>query len=180
MKSSRWVVDLPERHPQDAGLMTQHPPRPRTRYVVIHAVGEYIDTGKPGEFSQYCVDFLRARDELPHYFITPSGIVLRAWGHKYIANHARGYNSESIGIELMLPGHWTYDTFVKELTSTAPEMRLEDNARRLDSLHKLLGELLDIYPEARIVGHAEIDPTRKVDPGGYAMLGTLRTRFNQA
>lgn len=180
MKPSRWVVDLPERRPEDAGLMTRHPLRQGTRYIVIHAVGEYLDTGEPGKLPQYCVDFLRSRDELPHYLLTPSGIVLRAWGHKYLANHARGFNSESIGIELMLPGHWTYDSFVQELTSSSPTIRLEDNPRRLNSLHKLLRELLELYPEARIVGHAELDPSRKVDPGNYAMLGALRTRFNQA
>jgi len=180
MKPSRWVVDLPERTKLFSdNSVSGHALRRETRFIVIHAIGEYIDTGKPGEGSQYCVDFLRARNELPHYFLTPSGIVLRAWHHSRLANHARGYNSSSIGIELMLPGHWTYETFAQELTAPVPEHRLEDVPRRLDSLYKLIGELLALYPQARIVGHCELDPTRKVDPGQYVMLSSLRTKFKQ-
>ncbi len=172
MKEGRWVVKLEE---NDRGDWSNKE-RKDTKFIVIHSIAEYIDTGEPELSPQYCVDFLRERNELPHYFLTPSGIVLKGIPHKRKANHARGFNYCSIGIEVMLPGCHSYVSFLNamrdetEKVCTFPFLQLT----------VLLTELLDIYPNAKIVGHNELSPDRKVDPGNLINVNVLREKFNQA
>jgi len=173
MKTGRWVVKLEENN----GGELNYRARNETKFIIIHAIAEYIDTGEPGKTPQYCVDFLRERNELPHYFLTPSGIVLKGIPHNLMANHARGFNYCSVGIEVMLPGCHSYASFVKAMGDknehipaiSYPFLRLEG----------LIKELLEIYPNAKIVGHNELSPDRKVDPGYLIDVDILRERFGQ-
>jgi N-acetylmuramoyl-L-alanine amidase len=96
-----------------------------------------------------------------HYMIEEDGTVFRLVDEDKRAWHAgcsywRGetdINSASIGIELVNPGHeWGYRPF--------PEAQM-------DALYPLLAEIKvrwDI-PRANIVGHSDIAPARKEDPG---------------
>ena len=96
-----------------------------------------------------------------HYLIDEAGAVYRlvdegrrAW-HAGVASWAgdADVNSRSIGIELANPGHgFGYVPF--------PETQL-------DALERLLGDICErrrIDP-ARIVGHSDVAPLRKRDPG---------------
>jgi len=96
-----------------------------------------------------------------HYLIKEDGEIINLVYDEYRAWHAgvsswRGsdnVNDYSVGIELVNKGHeFGYEPF--------PE-------RQMDSLLRLLQELLEKYPiEIRnIVGHSDIAPTRKEDPG---------------
>jgi len=96
-----------------------------------------------------------------HYLIETSGRVLglvpetrRAW-HAGVAcwQGASDINSRSIGIELVNRGHeWGYHPF--------PESQLE-------SLHALLSDIAARrgIPPARVLGHSDVAPERKTDPG---------------
>ena len=174
MKTGRWVVKL-EENVWDGKV---NGIREKTKFIVIHSIAEYIDTGEPGKLPQYCVDFLRSRNEIPHYFLTPSGIVLKGIPHKLIANHARGFNQCSIGIEVMLPGCHSYASFVRAMGSEKESMDTS-NARFLQ-LANLIEELLELYPNATIVGHNELSPDRKVDPGTLIPPAYLRGYFGQS
>lgn len=96
-----------------------------------------------------------------HYMIDEDGIVTRLVPEEKRAWHAgRSYwrgesdvNSASIGIELVNPGHeWGYRAF--------PEAQM-------DALLPLLADILDRHdiPRANVVGHSDIAPARKQDPG---------------
>lgn len=96
-----------------------------------------------------------------HYLIEESGQAwrlvpdhLRAWhaGRAYWAGE-RDVNARSIGIELVNPGHeWGYHPF--------PD-------RQIGSLIALLRHLCRHHriPPWRVVGHSDVAPLRKEDPG---------------
>ena len=96
-----------------------------------------------------------------HYMVEEDGTVFRLVPEEKRAWHAgrsfwRGetdVNSASIGIELVNPGHeWGYRPF------TEPQM---------ESLLPLLSDILKRHniPRANVVGHSDIAPARKEDPG---------------
>jgi N-acetylmuramoyl-L-alanine amidase len=98
-----------------------------------------------------------------HYLIDEDGTVTnlvpeakRAWHSG--ASYWRGItdvNSASIGIELANPGHeWGYRPF--------PEPQM-------DALLPLLADMMDRHdiPRANVVGHSDVAPARKTDPGEY-------------
>ncbi|MCC6826972.1 MAG: N-acetylmuramoyl-L-alanine amidase [Novosphingobium sp.] len=96
-----------------------------------------------------------------HYFIDEAGTVTRLVPEDQRAWHAgRSYwrgitdiNSASIGIELANPGHeWGYRPF--------PEAQME-------ALLPLLADIVDRHKisRANVVGHSDIAPARKDDPG---------------
>ena len=107
-----------------------------------------------------------------HYMIDEDGLVTSLVSEDKRAWHAgRSYwrgvtdvNSASIGIELANPGHeWGYRPF--------PEPQM-------DALLPLLADILDRHdiPRANVVGHSDIAPARKQDPGEYfdwSRLGEL-------
>lgn len=96
-----------------------------------------------------------------HYMIDEDGTVTRLVSESKRAWHAgRSYwrgisdiNSASIGIELVNPGHeWGYRPFTEA---------------QMDSLLPLLADIVERHdiPRANVVGHSDIAPSRKQDPG---------------
>lgn len=96
-----------------------------------------------------------------HYLITEDGEVIRLVDESKRAWHAgasfwRGHkdvNSASIGIELDHPGHALgYRPFAEE---------------QIDALIPLLHRIMRQYdiPRANVVGHSDVAPARKTDPG---------------
>lgn len=108
-----------------------------------------------------------------HYLIDEQGTVIQLVDEAKRAWHAgksfwRGetdVNSASIGIELVNPGHeFGYRPF--------PDAQM-------DALVPLLADIVDRYdiPRANVVGHSDIAPARKTDPGelfDWDTLGRLR------
>lgn len=96
-----------------------------------------------------------------HYLISEAGEVVRLVPEDKRAWHAgvaywRGHtdvNGLSIGIELDHPGHmWGYREF---------------SEAQFEALVPLLARIVHQYdiPRANVVGHSDIAPTRKIDPG---------------
>jgi N-acetylmuramoyl-L-alanine amidase len=96
-----------------------------------------------------------------HYFIAEDGEVVRlvdedkrAWhaGASYWRGH-KDVNSASVGIELDHPGHAIgYRGFAEA---------------QIEALLPLLGDIVRRHdiPRANVVGHSDVAPARKVDPG---------------
>jgi N-acetylmuramoyl-L-alanine amidase len=96
-----------------------------------------------------------------HYFIAEDGEVVqlvdeskRAWhaGASYWRGH-KDVNSASIGIELDNPGHAIGYREFTEAQIEALVPLLNDIVRRHD------------IPRANVVGHSDVAPARKIDPG---------------
>jgi len=104
-----------------------------------------------------------------HYLITEEGEVVRLVKEAHRAWHAgasywRGHkdvNSASIGIELDHPGHELgYRNFADA---------------QIDALIPLLSRIVRYYdiPRANVVGHSDVAPARKIDPGELFPWGRL-------
>lgn len=96
-----------------------------------------------------------------HYLIDEDGSIVRLVDEQYRAWHAgvsfwRGathINARSVGIELVNPGHeFGYRTFPRP---------------QVDALVSLAGGILSRWPipPRNVVGHADVAPQRKMDPG---------------
>ncbi len=96
-----------------------------------------------------------------HYLISEAGIVTRLVPEEKRAWHAgasfwrgeKDVNSASIGIELDHPGHGLgYREFAKA---------------QMDALVPLMARIVKQYdiPRANVVGHSDVAPARKIDPG---------------
>jgi N-acetylmuramoyl-L-alanine amidase len=96
-----------------------------------------------------------------HYLVTEDGQVIQMVDERHRAWHAgrshwRGVtdiNSASIGIEIVNPGHeWGYRPFPEE---------------QIDALVPLVADIVARHGITRgnIVGHSDIAPARKIDPG---------------
>lgn len=130
-------------------------------------------TGMPD--AQSAIDWLANPESKvsAHYVVTEEGEIVRMVAEEKRAWHAgrswwRGIsdvNSASIGIEIVNPGHeWGYRDF--------PEAQIE-------SLIPLVHEIVTRYGISRgnIVGHSDVAPGRKLDPGElfpWARLARLR------
>jgi len=146
---SRAVTDAPSpnHEPRAAGVPLDT--------VVLHYTG--MPTGAEA--------IARLRDPAAtvsaHYLIETGGRVLRLVPEHRRAWHAGAacwagetdINSRSIGIELVNRGHaWGYHPF--------PDSQLE-------SLRGLLAEVMQRHtiPPERVLGHSDVAPARKIDPG---------------
>ena len=96
-----------------------------------------------------------------HYLISRNGLIYKLVKEKHVAWHAghsrwggyKNLNNNSIGIELVNKGHqFGYTSFKKE---------------QISNLLKLCKKLVKKYNiKARnILGHSDISPIRKIDPG---------------
>ena len=96
-----------------------------------------------------------------HYLIAEDGHIIRLVPEGRRAWHAgqaywrgiRDVNSASVGIELANRGHeWGYEDFPQP---------------QIDALLQLLPEIMQRHgiPPENVIGHADIAPDRKVDPG---------------
>ena len=104
-----------------------------------------------------------------HYVVTEDGQIIRMVDEANRAWHAgrshwRGItdvNSASIGIEIVNPGHeFGYRPFTEE---------------QMSALIPLVADIVDRYniPRANVVGHSDIAPARKQDPGELFPWGQL-------
>ena len=135
------------------------------KYLVIHTMAEYLyDNGKVTHAEQ----FLSEMGLYPHFLVLPDGVVIQMLDTNLVGSHAKGFNSVSIGIEALIPGALTYEEFV---TATQEEFI---NTVQWYALRELVTNIKKQYPQLEIVGHHDLSPKRKVDPGVYVNLDRLR------
>ena len=124
--------------------------------IVVHAAAEYI---RLADRDIHIVDFLRSRGESAHAYVLPSGDIIRTRRDDQIAWHckAQGFNFKSLGMEFLVAGAYTYDSF---LTAIKTDWVTEEQyaagvqlARDWQASEKL------------VVRHCDVDPERKSDPG---------------
>ena len=125
----------------------------RSKRVIDLLVLHCTDT-RPNQsytIEQLCADHeRRGFGDYPgyHLYVRRDGTLYYTRPVAMMGCHVRGYNARSIGI-CYEGGH-----------SASPEYRHEDNrtAEQLVVLDEVLRALHEAYPEARIVGHSELNP----------------------
>tara|TARA_B100000767_G_C19657205_1_gene489404 strand:- start:112 stop:840 length:729 start_codon:yes stop_codon:yes gene_type:complete len=133
------------------------PKRPKNniKFIILH----YTGMKKESLAIRRLCDF--NSNVSAHYFIKKNGNILNLVPDLYEAWHAgksswktlKSLNKQSIGIEIQNSGH---------------DFRYEDfSLKQIISLKKLLNKLIRLYKikQNNILGHSDIAPDRKKDPG---------------
>lgn len=156
-----YEARLPERAATDIDL------------IVLHCT-ELPDLAMAREYGERVLYEDRGTGASGHYYIDRDGSVLCYVDPLRIANHTRGFNPRSIGIELVNLGRYPdwFDSRRQEMTEPYPETQIA-------ALRALLGHLLARFPSLRhVAGHEDLDTAmvpasndpdtevpRKRDPG---------------
>jgi N-acetylmuramoyl-L-alanine amidase len=161
-------------HDQPLPYVTHLPERPASavELVVIHCT-ELPDLASAREYGEKILH-ASGTGNSGHYYIDRDGAIYRYVTGTRVANHVRGHNVRSIGIELVNLGrypHW-WDSRHQQMTAPYP-------TAQINALRALLLELRHEFPNLRhIAGHEELDTDlmpasdnpaleirRKLDPG---------------
>lgn len=138
--------------PLEAGSKNNSP-----RMIVVHAMGEFLLDPKPIHAS----DFLAKLGLSAHALVDGKGDIYVCRDDDQGAYHARGYNTNSLGIEFLVEGHHDYGSFLEAIKGDY--ITLDQWAAGVAAVESWV-EAYDI-PKDRLVRHSDISPGRKVDPG---------------
>jgi len=125
--------------------------------IVVHAMGEYVATDS-GEFV-HATDFLDRQGLSSHALVAPDGTLYRCRDDEQGAYHARGFNSASLGIEVLVKGRHDYGSFVRAIAS--PYLMPD----QYDAVVAQCIEWVKLHGITRVVRHSDLSPGRKIDPG---------------
>lgn len=139
--------------PLAGGSFRQNPKR-----IVVHAMGEFIrDKG----MDKFAVDHLRDLGLSAHSFVTPSGVVIRCRKGTSGAWHAKGFNTDSLGVEFLVPGVYSSleELQVRTATPYLSEAQYQAGVEMVEGWAQL-------YMITKIDRHSDLDPVRRRgDPG---------------
>lgn len=133
--------------------------------IIIHAMSEKIRLNEkykdtvPGIYP--AAQWLEELGLSAHYLINIDGSITKLRNSDQVAWHAKGHNQDTIGIEVLVPGIHTYETF-KE---TIAEQWV--NIDQYNTLVEWTVTIMNYWgiPVQRVLRHSDIDPKRKIDPG---------------
>lgn len=130
----------------------------KPKKVVVHAIAQIIDT----DLDDYYAWNLLKRDGISaHALIDPDGVMIKCRKESQIAYHAKGFNQDTLGVEFLVKGFYTYESFLERIKT--PWLTEEQYEVGQD----LVRWWMKNYSIAKIdvVFHSEISPGRKFDPG---------------
>jgi len=125
--------------------------------IVVHCMAEFINDPKP----IHAPDFLNEYKLSAHVLVAPDGDIYRCRDDDERAWHARGFNTDSLGIEFLVEGEHNYATFIEAIKT--PYI----NTAQWESGVDVVKEWVQNYAisQVNIHRHSDISPGRKVDPG---------------
>jgi N-acetyl-anhydromuramyl-L-alanine amidase AmpD len=127
--------------------------------IVLHSMAQYLDT-EPHDIGAY--DFLKAQGLSAHALIDPAGNIIRTASDNDLCYHAKGHNSHSLGVEILVPGLHTYSTFIDTIAQPNWYTDAQYQAAIYLCVQWCLRHALDLDA---IKTHATLSPRRKLDPG---------------
>ncbi|MHA6202906.1 N-acetylmuramoyl-L-alanine amidase [Dyella soli] len=161
-------------HDQPLPYVDLLPERPASavEMVVIHCT-ELPDLAMAREYGERAV-YDSGVGNSGHYYIDRDGSIYRYVPGTRVANHVRGHNPNSIGIELVNLGRYPNWWHAGHQTMTEPY-----TPAQIAALRALLAQLRLDYPHLRLIaGHEDLDTARlpatddpavevprKLDPG---------------
>lgn len=122
--------------------------------LIIHAMSEYIN-------GMYADEFLASVGLSAHFLLCPNGSFIKLRKTHEKAWHAKGHNTNTVGIEVLVEGEHTYDGFLEKIKTdwVKPE--------QMEALIEMSNGIIEYYeiPHENVLRHSDIDPERKYDPG---------------
>ena len=128
--------------------------------IITHCMGEYIqrEHDNPPQYD-HAVVFLNEYKLSAHYLVAPDGKIFQCRPDNERASHARGHNTDTIGVEFLVEGNHNYSSFIK---------RIESPYLTNVQFHagvELYKEIMQQHSIQSIERHSDVSPGRKVDPG---------------
>lgn len=143
-------MDIKIAHLPHGGNRVNHPDT-----IVVHAMGEYLKDKK----TLHATDFLNYYGLSAHALVDSNGNIFRCREDNERAWHARGHNTNSLGIEFLVKGEYNYSEFVKAIEGQwVTEEQYNAGLWQIKTWAAL-------YGINTIVRHSDLSPGRKVDPG---------------
>ncbi len=151
--------------------------------IVLHAMAEYIHVNqavkdyyatkrKPLELHRdyHAPEWLRAIRYSAHRLTCPNGDSIKCRDFAQGAFHASGFNTNSLGIEFLVPGVHTYESFLEALkTSYLTSAAFDSGIETVREWMKIRN-----IEKGEIKTHHELSPERKQDPGdGFPLIDFL-------
>ncbi len=160
------IIEIPSKHW-----------KPRTHPVdllVVHAMGEWV-IDDLGEY-HYCSDWLNILKLSVHAFCLPDGRILQSVSPDHVAFHAKEFNPHSVGMEFIIAGAHTYQTFLQRIADVnhppfTPAQYLSGGwwfRQQAQRFHLTF---------QHIKSHKELAPHRKEDPGAAFNWKTFQAAF---
>lgn len=159
-------MNIIERH-LPHGLGSQIP-----KTIIVHVMAAEIDyEGK--RLSAW--DLLNKLGWSAHILLSTDGTRTRCRPDNLIAYHAKGFNTNSLGIEILIPGVYNLDQ-LKAYTAkpyTLPQAQMDVLVQQI-MIWKHAHEIESIYR------HSDVDPARRwFDPGeGFPWTGLLQRTWS--
>jgi len=126
--------------------------------IIIHSMGQYI---KYETAVYHASDFLMKIGLSAHVLIEPDGTNIRIREDTQGAYHAKGHNKDSLGMEYLVPGVHTYESFLEAIKK--PYVTHDAYTAGL----KQIKDWMEEWEIVSIARHSDIDPDRKYDPGNF-------------
>lgn len=147
------------------------------RRIIVHAMAYQIDY--EGE-RLYAATFLERIGLSAHVLVAPDGQCIRCRSDREGAWHAKGFNTDSLGIEVLVPGVYDYDGFLGKIqTEWVGDRQLHATADVVANWCHRWG--IGTEP-GELDRHSDVSPQRKADPGsGFPwtdFLERVRSRLN--
>lgn len=124
--------------------------------IIVHSMGEYIDNGEAVYKARDWLHYLKLST---HALVHSNGNIEMCRPPNAGAYHARGHNTDSLGMEFLVPGVHDYSTFLETIKTDwcTPE--------QYEAGMEIINQWRFDYDIGLIVRHSDVSPGRKVDPG---------------
>lgn len=124
--------------------------------IIIHSMSEFISYQNEDFYAPY---FLNKIGLSVHAIVTTSGVIIRCRDDRQGAYHAKGFNLNSLGVEFLVPGIHTYDSFLEKIKTNYL------TKEQYNAGVKLVKKWMKDFNIKDVRRHSDISPERKFDPG---------------
>ena len=130
------------------------------RRIIVHAMAYQIDW--EGE-RLYAANFLDKIGLSAHILVAPDGTGIQCRADTEGAWHAKGYNTDSLGVEILVPGVFDYGSFLQRIAE--PWCGDKQFSSAVDVVADWCYRWGIGTEPGQLDRHSDVSPNRKSDPG---------------